>query len=259
MVRRITVNGKRHTVANISFLERHAPRKNIHKFETQHLVGLTPEGVRVAIKHGQQLPKDLRLKTYYSPALRNRETAHYVQLGHLSKGGKVGVSKRKRETGGRQELIMPKGTNIFLDAKLVYGESKRLKNDWNKITENWVMGRYPSSKVFPSKLVAEEMIQKRLGLGKRATNAGRRDWLILNVTHDTQILAVLKELIGKNPFKEGFTLPKPNEGLTIYHTNAGREILEYQGRRLDVTKKINQIIKSVKKSQKMKNKAKKEK
>lgn len=243
MVLRITFKGKRRSVANVSLMERHGERTTIRTNAAQHLATLTAKGKKDSFQHGEKLPKNLRLKTYFSPLLRTRQTAHHIYRGHVAAGGKAAKYRRVKRVGRRQELVMRSGINIFFNNDFVDKETKRLNNDWDALTKNWLDGKYPASKVYPAKKLAREIIRKRLLLGKRATRTGRKGWLILNVSHDIQILAVLSELLGKNPYKLGFKLPDYNKGLAIYHTPQGRDILEFGGQRFDVTKRLKEFAK----------------
>lgn len=242
MRRRIQFKRKRGEVANLTLLERHGKRGHIRNNNTQHLVPLNKKGKRASFKRGEELPKDLKLKLYFSPLKRNRQTAYHLYRGHKSIGGIAAKYRLAKRVGVRQELVMEGGVNIFLDFKFLTEETKRLSNNWDKLTENWVMGRYPSTKVVPVEKIGGDIIRQRLTLGRRATRRGRKGWLIMNVSHDTQIIAVLKVLLGKNPYSLSFKLPDYNKGLTIYHMKNGSDILEYGGKRFDVTRKLRKFM-----------------
>jgi len=226
--------GKRFTVANETLLMRHGKRKKINDPRNNHLVGLTKEGAVESFQLGQKMSKDMTLKTYFSPSKRTRQTAYHIRNGFKASGGRVGVAKRAKATGSRDELIVK---NLFSDNKYSDEEYTKVGRDTSKMVRKWLDGEYDPTKIKPPAQISEG-IQKRVALGRRATNRGITGYRILNVTHDWQILAKLEDLIGQKFDKLGFKSPVPNEAFIIYHTTAGKDILEYQGKRFDVTRAI---------------------
>ncbi len=96
MPKRVSFGGRTHAVANISLMERHGERKKIHSTANQHVVPLTSQGKKDSFHRGAALPKDMKLKTYFSPILMARQTAHHVHNGHVSAGGIAAKYKRKK-------------------------------------------------------------------------------------------------------------------------------------------------------------------
>jgi len=231
---RIIFNGKAYRVANISQLNRHGPRKKITDLSAHSIVPLTNKGKKESFLLGQELDKGFTLKTYFSPLKRARQTAHQIYKGHKSSGGTVAKYSRHKRIGVRQELTH----DILKDPAFLEKEQARFGGDNNPVLNKWLDGKYSKNKFIPSRDIAKRIISKRLALGQRAARKGAKGWLILNVTHDWHVMAVLNELLGKNPFALKLTTPKPNKGLKIYHTKEGLDILEYQGKRFDVTEKL---------------------
>ncbi|MDD3083935.1 MAG: histidine phosphatase family protein [Candidatus ainarchaeum sp.] len=235
MPKSITFKNKKLVVKNVSSLQRHSFRKKIRDIIKHDSVGLTNNGKLKAKNVGANFPNDLKLKLYYSPSLRTRQTAYNINVGFKKSGGKVSKYKRAKRTGERIELI---GKDVFKDNSFAISEFKRIGS--KKMILNWLAGEYPLSKARSPEEMGERIIRRRLAIGSRATNIGLKGNQIINITHDWQILAVLKTFLGKSFFKKNFVSPEPNEGLKIFHTSK-KDILEYQGQRFDVTKKLRKI------------------
>ncbi len=236
MPTRITFQGKRHAVANESWLIRHGKRYHIKDTTNHHLVGLTPEGKKESFEVGKSMKKDLKLKTYYSPAKRTRQTAFQIHVGHKSVGGRVAQIKRAKATGVRKELI---GKGIFVDGKYADGEYAKVNKSTAVMVRKWLNGELDPKKILPPEVVTKG-IDRRLALGRRAANRGITGYRILNVTHDWQILAKLEDLLGVKFETHGFQTPSTTTGIIIYHTKSGKDILECQGKRFDITKALKE-------------------
>ena len=237
MPRTIMFRGKRFTVANETLLMRHGKRKRITNPAKNALVGLTLEGKRESYELGQKMPKDKKLKIYYSTSKRTRQTAHHIHRGFKAAGGRVGPFKRAKATGARKELLIP---NLFMDNKYAEDEFNKVGRDTTKMIRKWIDGEYDPTKIKSPDDISKRM-HNRLALGRRAADRGVTGYRILNVSHDWQILAKLENLIGVKFDKMGFKSPVPNEAFVIYHTTAGKDILEYQGKRFDVTSALAKI------------------
>jgi phosphohistidine phosphatase SixA len=239
---RILFKGKRHTVAISNTFQRHSTREHIRRAALHHLTKLTPGGKREAFELGKALPKDRKLKIYFSPAARTRQTAHYLYRGHKSAGGKAARYFTKgvrghlgsKRAGERQELM---GVNLFRDEKKVQEEYNKVGRDNAKMVRNWIDGMYEDITRSPRDISAK-ITRRRVRLGQRAAKAGVRDYNIMNIGHDWQIMALFEFLTGKKFDRIGVTMPKPNEGFTVHHTVSGKAILEYQGRKFDITKRL---------------------
>jgi broad specificity phosphatase PhoE len=231
MVRTIMFQKKRYSVANETLLMRHGKRKKIRNPQKNALVGLTQEGMLESFQLGLEMMQDKKLKTYFSPSKRTRQTAYHIRNGFKAAGGQVGVAKRAKSTGTRKELLIP---DLFMDNKYAEEEYNKVGRDTTKMIRKWLDGGYDPTKIRSPADISKRM-HNRLALGRRAADKGVTGYRILNVTHDWQILAKLENLIGVKFETHGFKSPVPNEAIVIYHTTAGKDILDYQGKRFDVT------------------------
>jgi len=234
MPRRITFNKKRETVANETILMRHAKRFHIRNPAAHHLVGLTLEGKKESFEIGRAMKKDKILKVYYSTSKRTKQTAFHIRRGHKSVGGSVAPYKRAKATGVRKELL---GKPLFMDGPYSDVEFAKVGRNNNLMIRKWLDGAFDPTKIRSPKEITKDM-HRRLALGRRAANRGIMGYRILNVSHDWQILAKLEHLLGVKFETHGFNSPVPNEAIIIYHTKSGKDILDYQGKRIDITKAL---------------------
>ena len=239
---RVSFGGKRHSVAISNTFQRHSTREHIKVAVRHHLTKLTPTGKREAFEIGRALPKDRKLKIYFSPSERTRQTAHYICRGHKTAGGKAsryftkggkGNAGSKR-AGERKELM---GLHLFKDEKKVQEEYSKVGRDNAKMVRNWIDGMYKDITLSPQE-VSAEITKKRVQLGQRAAKAGAKGYNVMNIGHDWQIMALFEFLVGKKFDRIGVTMPKPNEGFIVHHMASGKAILEYQGKKFDVTKRL---------------------
>jgi len=236
----IKFRGKIHSVLLKNTLQRHSNRKHIRNTEKHHLVVLTKEGKKQAFELGKKMQKKAKLKLYFSPSIRTRQTAFHLYQGFKQAGGKAAKYKHAKRKGVRKELL---GGNMFPDNVYAQKELSKVGGSNSLMMRNWLDGKYPPEKIASPQKMAEDIIRKRFGLGQRAARAGVKGYQMLNITHDWQMMAVFERLTGKKFDKAGLRAPKPNEGIIVYHTKEGKAILEYQGKRFEVTRRLNQILK----------------
>jgi len=241
----ITFAGKKHAVNITNTFQRHSKREHIKNAVRHHLVKLTPEGKRLAQELGRALPKDRVLKIYFSPSIRTRQTAHYMRRGHVEAGGKAGRyltkgtkgSKGSKRAGERLELM---GKHLFKDEVRVQEEYSKVGRDNARMVRNWIDGAYKDITLSPE-TVSKDIAKQRVLLGERAARMGVKGYQIMNIGHDWQIMALFEFLTKRKFNKVGVKMPEPNEGFTIHHTASGKSILEYQGKRFDITRRLEAL------------------
>lgn len=243
--RMITFRGKRLRVKNVVGLHRHSDRGSIVKGAEKgplpfHFlwVPLTAKGRQHAREKGKRIPQGLNLHMYYSPASRTMETAHWMGEGY--KSSRKG-SKKRKEPFRRVQYSTWEEMPWRDPSRVDYA---RL----HQFIRNWLDGKIPSDIAMPPHEYADKIIRNKLRITERLDRISGKEHTgnyFLFISHDSVVAAVLERLIGKKTSQLKVSLPQPNEGITLYHAGTAqnpRIILEFQGRKFDVTKRYRAII-----------------
>ena len=221
--------------------------------------GLTREGIIKARALGRKIPPGWKVKEYYTPAIRTESSSRFALGAFRAKGGKTYPTKRRvmlgpekgaivKKAGARKELWYIKDIPKLKKLTGEHGENDRV------VLRRWLDGELDPKIIGNSKKLADAVIRKRFGLGKRLVERGlgglgrvpvkeAADKIILrNVTHQWLVEAVLERLTGMKytQFGRG-TAIRENESLSIIHSPE-KTMLKYRGKTIDVTKRFNEIL-----------------
>ncbi|MBI2530418.1 MAG: hypothetical protein HYW05_04730 [Candidatus Diapherotrites archaeon] len=221
--------------------------------------GLTRKGIIEARELGRKIPLGWKVKEYYTPAIRTESSSRFALGAFRAKGGKTYPTKRRVKRGPEKGAIVKKAgvknelwyiKDIPELQKLTgeYGENDRV------VLRQWLDGKLDPKIIGNPKKLADAIIRKRFGLGKRLVERGlgglgrvpvkeAGDKIILrNVTHQWLVEAVLERLTGMKytEFGRG-TAIRENESLSVIHY-LEKTLLKYRGKTIDVTKRFNEIL-----------------
>lgn len=223
------------------------------------MTGLTRKGIIEARKAGRKIPLGWKVKGYHTPAIRTESSSGFALGAFRAKGGKTYPTERLVKRGLEKGMIVKKTSvreelwhikNVPEFTKLI-GEHE--END-KAVLRRWLDGKLDPKIIGNPKKVADAIIRKRFGLGKRIVERGlgglgkvpvkeAADKIILrNVTHQRIVEAVLERLTGMKytQFGRG-TAIRENESLSIIHYPE-KTMLKYRGKTIDVTKRFNKIL-----------------
>ncbi|HIH33408.1 MAG TPA: hypothetical protein HA227_04110 [Candidatus Diapherotrites archaeon] len=226
----IQYRGKRLTVNNLLSIDRHSSRKKIVSTSEHSRVGLTREGERKALRKGRTLPKSFFLRGYYSPTPRSERTAKLLRKGFLKSGGRSG---RKALPSLAMEIVFK--DNAFIDEQIQ-------KHGVQGTIMKWLNHELPESAVELPEKFAERIVKSFAWTLLTAGQLGVEGIHLNAIAHDFTVATLYQTLAGKDFSASSMRLPKFNEGLRLYYVKGSRIIMEYQGKKLDVTKKIEKIL-----------------
>ncbi len=205
--------------------------------------GLTRKGIIEARKAGRKIPLGWKVKGYHSKTARTRSSLRFALGAFRAKGGKTYSKMRERE-----ELWFIKDIPELKKLTGEHGENDKA------VLRQWLDGKLDPKIIEKPKKVADAIIRKRFGLGKRLVERGlgglgkvpikeAADKIILrNVTHQWIVEAVLERLTGMKYTQFGLgTAIRENESLSVIHYS-GKTMLKYRGKTIDVTKRFNEIL-----------------
>lgn len=190
---------------------RHSERASINRPDEMSVAGLTEVGREAAKGFGQLLPEERSIQVYHSPVERCRETAECIVEGARSReisadiGGKISLLGGPREDWGRFSGI--------------------LIRDWPHSVNYWLCGRYPVDIVEPSTGYA-----RRASVELDTTLEVEPGTLVLHVTHDMSILAMLFHWFGVTPsfdnsgFLGGFMYQRTVDKVSLFLRDICREV-----------------------------------
>lgn len=211
-----------------SNLRRHSIKKKGTK------TGLSASGISLSRTKGRKLSG--KVKGYHSPSSRAKSTLGYEMGAYKAKKGKTYSAQRSRKELDVAGAIRNEAAVVKLIEK--FGKEE-------PVLRMWLDGKISSKHVKPAKQVADEIIKKRLGLGQRVAKTGTKDRVLENLSHSWLVEAVFERLTGRKFETMGSgEMVRPTEGLIVSHYKNGKAVLRYRGESFDVTKKLNQILKS---------------
>ena len=232
----------------------------------QTKTGLTREGIIKARALGRKIPPGWKVKEYYTPAIRTESSSRFALGAFRAKGGKTYPTKRRVKRGPEKGAIVKKaGVRKELWYIKDIPELKKLTGEHGEndkaILRRWLDGKLDPKIIENQKKVADAVIRKRFGLGKRLVERGlggfgrtpvkgAADKIILrNVTHQWLVEAVLERLTGMKytQFGRG-TAIRENESLSMIHYPE-KTMLKYRGKTIDVTGRFNEILAENRKKQ----------
>ena len=207
-------------------------RHSIKKAGTK--TGLSRPGIRLARLVGKRIPKRWMVKGYHSPVIRAESTVRLMLRSHQKSGGKAYPVIRPKKELGLSYIVNPAACDR-LEAKL--GEKTFLRR--------WLNGKISERLIHHPHRVADAIIRRRFGLGQRIARLGFKDKLLKSVSHAWQIEAVFERLTGTryDALPPG-TQARPTEAMEVIHYQNGKAILTYRGKRFDVTKRLDQIVRA---------------
>ncbi|MDO8627111.1 MAG: hypothetical protein Q7K42_01470 [Candidatus Diapherotrites archaeon] len=235
----IVFRGKRIQVRNISNLRRHAAKQG------GTLTGLSRQGELDSLNSGEKLPKTLKLKSKYSSFVDPRagHSANLQSMGHERKGGKV-YSKLRSRKSLSFDLSNPKAFDELMKKFSSPGVDPNITT--TKAMRAWINGEVQIPGLPDWKFVADEFIVHDLRLAQKVSAKKGRNIQFENLSHAPNADFVFERLTG-----QPFEIAKGRfsdllEGPVFFHAPKGQLILEYRGKRYDVTEKYNEIVSAYK-------------
>lgn len=190
---------------------RHSERASINRPDEMDVAGLTEVGREAARGFGQLLPNKRYIRVYHSPVERCKETAECIVEGARSREISADIC------GEISLLGRPRGNWGSLSGILI--------RDWPHSVNYWLCGRYPEEIIEPSITFA-----KRASVELDATLEAEPRTLVLHVTHDMPILAMLFHWFGVVPsfdnsgFLGGFIYQRTADRVSLILKDSYREV-----------------------------------
>ncbi|MBS3061915.1 MAG: hypothetical protein J4215_05020 [Candidatus Diapherotrites archaeon] len=175
--------------------------------------------------------------------LNDRRVAKRVD--HIVKG-KPTRGRVLKSMSADHVLPEPQLTEYMNIIEELKAQDKRLNDTTaeEKLLVDWAMhGKYARRIGDPIK-ITDNIILDTLQLGKEVSKRGGQNIELRNVSHSGFVEMVFMRLTGRDYRETGKGMVEPGEGLLVHFLPEGKAVLEYRDKQFDVTKKLNQIIKS---------------